>query len=168
MNVADWIIVAVVLISCAIGVWRGFMREAISLATWVIGLWLAWTFSSSVEPMLGGLLSGPDVKVWVARLIILVLVVLAGNLVGFIVTKVVRYSPFGPADRMLGLLFGLLRGALLIGIGVILGELLELDGEPGWKESAILPYTEFLGDWVRGLVNEVDIASGWNGPAGQG
>jgi membrane protein required for colicin V production len=105
--------------------------------------------------MLGGLLSGPQVKVWVARLIILVLVVLAGNVVGFVVTRAVRYSPFGVADRLLGVLFGLLRGALLIGIGVILGELLELDGEPWWKESALLPYTEFLGDWVRALVNEV-------------
>ena len=155
MNGADWIIIAVVVISCLIGLWRGFMREAISLATWIIGLWLAWTFSPSVEPMLGGLLSGPQVKVWVARLIILVLVVLVGNLVGFVVTRAVRYSPFGVADRMLGVLFGLLRGALLVGVGVILGELLELDGEPWWKESALLPYTEFLGDWVRTLVNEV-------------
>jgi membrane protein required for colicin V production len=155
MNGADWIIIAIVVISCLIGVWRGFMREAISLATWIVGLWLAWTFSSSVEPMLGGLLSGPQVKVWVARLIILVLVVLAGNLVGFIVTRAVRYSPFGVADRLLGVLFGLLRGALLIGIGVILCELLELDAEPWWKDSALLPYTDFLGDWVRALVNEV-------------
>jgi membrane protein required for colicin V production len=157
MNGADWILIFVVLISCAIGVWRGFMREAISVATWVIGLWLAWTFSSVVEPALGGLLSGPDVKVWVARLIILVLVVLAGNFVGFVVTKAVRYSPFGAADRMLGLLFGLLRGALLIGIGVILGELVELDTENWWKQSALLPYSDFLGDWVRALVNEVEI-----------
>lgn len=155
MNGADWIIIALVLISCLIGVWRGFMREAISLATWIIGLWLAWNFSSSVEPMLGGLLSGPQVKVWVARLIILVLVVLLGNLVGYVVTRAVRYSPFGVADRLLGVLFGLLRGALLIGIGVILGELLELDGEAWWKESALLPYSDFLGDWVRALVNEV-------------
>ena len=155
MNGADWIIIAIVVISCLIGVWRGFMREAISLATWIIGLWLAWTFSSSIEPMLGGLLSGPQVKVWVARLIILVLVVLAGNLVGYIVTRAVRYSPFGVADRLLGVLFGLLRGALLVGIGVILGELLELDAEPWWKDSALLPYMDFLGDWVRALVNEV-------------
>ncbi|HSD73381.1 MAG TPA: CvpA family protein, partial [Steroidobacteraceae bacterium] len=113
------------------------------------------TFSPSIEPMLGGLLSGPQVRVWVARLIILVLVVLAGNLVGFVVTRAVRYSPFGVADRMLGVLFGLLRGALLIGVGVILGELLELDGEPWWSKSTLLPYSEFLGDWVRALVNEV-------------
>jgi membrane protein required for colicin V production len=144
-----------VLISCLIGLWRGFMREAISLATWIIGLWLAWTFSPAIEPMLGGLLSGPQVKVWVARLIILVLVVLVGNLVGFVVTRAVRYSPFGVADRMLGVLFGLLRGALLVGVGVILGELLELDAEPWWSKSTLLPYTEFLGDWVRALVNEV-------------
>jgi membrane protein required for colicin V production len=155
MNGADWIIIAIVVISCLIGLWRGFMREAISLATWIIGLWLAWTFSPSIEPMLGGLLSGPQVRVWVARLIILVLVVLAGNLVGFVVTRAVRYSPFGVADRMLGVLFGLLRGALLIGVGVILGELLELDGEPWWSKSTLLPYSEFLGDWVRALVNEV-------------
>ncbi len=157
MNGADWIIIAVVAISCLIGLWRGFMREAISLVTWIIGLWLAWTFSSTVEPLLGGLLSGPQVKVWVARLIILVLVVLAGNLVGYVVTRAVRYSPFGIADRLLGVLFGLLRGALLIGIGVILGELVELKNESWWQESALLPYSEFLGEWVRALVNEANI-----------
>jgi membrane protein required for colicin V production len=57
---------------------------------------------------------------------------------------------------MLGVLFGFLRGALLIGIFVILADLVELDGEAWWKESSVLPYTEFLGDWVRALVNEVN------------
>ena len=59
MNGADWFIVGLIVVSSIIGVFRGFMREAISLVTWVLGLWMAWTFSGVVEPHLGGMLAQP-------------------------------------------------------------------------------------------------------------
>lgn len=155
MNGADWFILGLIVVSSVIGILRGFMREAISLVTWIVGLWLAWTFSDVVEPHLGGMLGQPNVKVWVARLIVLVVILLIGTVAGTVVSYVMRHSPFGAADRTLGFFFGLLRGGILVGVAVIFGQTVDLHREGWWKESALLPYAEHVGDWVRHLVDDV-------------
>jgi membrane protein required for colicin V production len=157
MNGADWIIVSVIAISCVIGAWRGFMREAISVAAWVLGIWLAWTFASVLEPHLGGLLAQEQVRVWVARLIILVSVVLLGVVVGFFATRFARYSPFGTTDRILGILFGFVRGAIIVGLFAILARLVQLNEESWWKRSALLPYAAIIGDWMRSIADDVEL-----------
>jgi membrane protein required for colicin V production len=159
MNGADWLIFATVVISCAIGAVRGFMREAVALVTWLLGLWLAWTFADEISPHLGGLLAQPAVRVWVARLIILALVLLLGTVAGMVLAYFVRHSPFGFADRVLGLFFGLLRGGVLVGVAVIVGQLVELNHEKWWDESRFLPYAQYLADWIRQLVDDVDLAA---------
>jgi len=158
MNGADWFILGLIVVSSIIGILRGFMREAISLVTWVLGLWLAWQFSGVVEPHLGGVLGQPTVKVWVARLLILVVVLLIGTLVGTVVSYVMRHSPFGAADRTLGFFFGLLRGVVLVGVAVIFGQTVSLHREAWWADSALLPYAEYIGDWVRTLVDDMETA----------
>ena len=157
MNGADWIILSIIAISSLVGAWRGFMREAISLGAWVLGVWLAWTFAGVLEPHLGGLLAHDQVRVWVARLIILVGVVLLGVVVGFFVTRFAHYSPFGNIDRMLGILFGLLRGAVIVGLFAILGQLVKLDEESWWKRSTLMPYASIVGEWMRSIADDVEL-----------
>ena len=93
MNGADWFIVLLILLSSVIGAMRGLIREGIALVTWLLGLYLAWTFSDVVEPHLGGLLAQDGVRVWVARLVILLVVLLIGTIAGLILQYVVRHSP---------------------------------------------------------------------------
>jgi membrane protein required for colicin V production len=159
MNGADWFIVLLIILSSAIGAMRGLMREAIALVTWLLGLWLAWTFSGVIEPHLGGLLAHDGVRVWVARLIILVGVLLLGSVAGLILQYVVRHSPFGTTDRVFGLFFGMLRGAILVGVIVIVAQLLELDAERWWDESRFLPFGELMADALRQLVDEVKVVA---------
>jgi len=99
MNAIDYFIIGLVLISCLLGLVRGFLREVISLVGWLLGLWLAWKFADKVEPYLGGALAHPAVRMWVARLIILMGVLLLAALVGVILSYFTRHSPFGMADR---------------------------------------------------------------------
>jgi membrane protein required for colicin V production len=155
MNALDWFIIALIVFSSLFGAMRGLAREAIALLAWLLGLWLAWNFSYLVEPDLGGVLAEPGVKVWVARLIILTIVLLLASLVGVILSYFVRHSPFSAADRILGLLFGLLRGVVLVGTGVIVAQLLQLDGESWWRNSQLLPYANVAADVIRHLVNDV-------------
>jgi len=159
MSGADWFIVVLVLLSCVIGAMRGLMREGVALITWILGLYLAWTFAGLVEPHLGGLLAQDGVRVWVARLVILVIVLLIGSVVGLILQYLIRHSPFGTADRFLGFFFGLLRGALLVGVAVIFAQLVELDKERWWSESRFLPYGEVMADTIRTMVDEVKVGT---------
>jgi membrane protein required for colicin V production len=151
---ADVLIVLILLGSTVIGLLRGFVREAVSLAFWIVAIWTAWRFGHYVEPHLGGLLADPKVAPWVGRLVILVLVLLCGWVVGLLLSYLTRSVGLGPLDRVVGLFFGFARGAVLVGLVVIGGELLHLTQEDWWHRSRLVPYGEMVGDRLRGMVGE--------------
>ncbi len=154
MNTTDYVIIVAILISAISGALRGFLREAVALGAWFIALFLAWHFSDLIEPHLGGLLAGSAVKPWAARVIIVLLVLLLGAFVGATLGHFVRLSIFSGMDRLLGFAFGLLRGFVLLGVFVILGQLLRLDGERWWNHSRLIPYGESIANGLRMLVGE--------------
>jgi len=154
MTGADSFLILVLFGSTVVGVLRGFVREAVSLVFWVIAIWAAWKLGPLVEPHLGGLLADPNVAPWVGRLVVLVLVLLLGWLVGMLLSHFTRSLGLGVMDRVLGLLFGLLRGLVLVGLLIIGGELLHLNQEAWWHRSELVPYGETIGDWLRAMVGE--------------
>jgi membrane protein required for colicin V production len=154
MNPTDYVVILAVLVSAIIGAVRGFLREAVALATLIVAIFLAWTFADSLAPHLGGLLTGPQVSLWAARVIIFFVVMLAGMGVAALLSYFVRLSLFSGMDRFLGFVFGLLRGAVLVGIFVIVAQLLRLDGEPWWTKSKLMPYGESVASGLRALVGE--------------
>src|SRR5580658_966710 len=105
MLITDYVVMAAVVIAALVGVARGFLREAIALVTWIFALVLAGHYADLIEPHLGGLLAGALVKPWVARLIILALVLLIGALIGALADHFVRLSIFSGVDRLLGFVF---------------------------------------------------------------
>jgi membrane protein required for colicin V production len=151
---ADVLLGLVLLGSTVIGLLRGFVREAVSLVFWMVAIWAAWKFGPIVEPHLGGLLAAPSVAPWVGRLVILVLVLLVGWVVGMLMSFFTRSLGLGVMDRILGLLFGILRGMVLVGLLIIGAELLHLNQEPWWNRSALIPFGETVGDWLRAMVGE--------------
>jgi membrane protein required for colicin V production len=154
LTAADVLIVVILLGSTIIGLLRGFVREAASLVFWILAIWAAWKFGPAVEPHLGGLLTDPNVAPWVGRLVILVLVLLLGWVIGMLLSYFTRSLGLGVMDRVLGLLFGILRGLVLVGLMTICGELLHLNQEEWWGRSKLVPYGETVGDWLRAMVGE--------------
>jgi membrane protein required for colicin V production len=140
LHIADYLIIATVIISGTVGLVRGLLREAIALITWIVAAFVAWHFAGVLEPHLGGLLKQDAVRPWVARLILFLAVLLLGHTIGAILGYFVRLSLFTGIDRFLGLLFGLLRGVVIVGAAVIVCEIVRLDTESWWHESVLLPY----------------------------
>jgi membrane protein required for colicin V production len=152
MNTADYLLIAVIALSAIVGAVRGFLREAIALGAWILALFVAWHFSDVIEPHLGGLLAAHYVRPWAARVIIVALILLFGAGLGAIVGHYARLSIFSGLDRFLGFLFGAARGVVLIGVFVILGRLLKLDGEIWWRHSMLIPYGDSVANGLRVLV----------------
>jgi len=140
LNTADYLIIATLVISATVGLLRGLLREVIALVTWLVAAFVAWHFAGSLEPHLGGLLANDGVRPWAARFILFVAVLLLGHAIGVTVGYFVRVSLLRGLDRFLGLVFGLLRGALIVGAAVLVCEVVRLDTEPWWHESALMPY----------------------------
>ncbi len=154
MNGADIVICVVMLVSILAGLWRGFVREAISLVFLVGGIFAAWQIGPSVEPYLGGYLAQAAVRPWVARLLVFIVVLIAGAIVGALGSYLMRSAGLGFVDRMIGLLFGALRGAIAVGLLVMFGELVHLNHESWWSRSRLIPYGQMVGGWVRTLTGE--------------
>jgi len=154
MTPADYVILAVVALSALIGLARGFLREAISLATWIIALWAAWHYSDALAPHLGGALATEPYGTWASRTLIALGILIVGTLLGITVGNFVRVSLFSGFDRFLGFLFGLLRGGLVLGVAVIVATTLRLDGEYWWKQAKLIPYAETAGDALRIVVGD--------------
>jgi len=105
MNIADYVLIAIILISAIVGALRGFLREAVSVVSWLLALFLAWHFSGALEPHLGTLLAQyPQARTWVARSIIVLVVLLVGALVGGLLGQfctAVHLQRHGPVSRCL-------------------------------------------------------------------
>ena len=157
MNLTDYLVILAVIASAVVGAWRGLLREAVALAAWVIALFLAWHFSDLIAPHLGGLMSDSEVRPWAARVIIVLLVLLLGAGVGAALAHFVRLSIFSGMDRLLGFAFGVLRGFVLLGVFVILGQLLRLQDENWWRHSMLIPYGQSIANGLRMLVGEERI-----------
>jgi membrane protein required for colicin V production len=153
MTTVDYLLTGAVLLSMLFGSVRGFLRESVALLGWLVGLWLAWRYSGIVEPYLGGALADTPLQVWVARIIVLLAVVMAGWLLGSLLNYIVQRSGLTlGVDRLLGAVFGLVRGAVIVGFAVMLGQAAELDDEPWWRSSRLLPLGENMADVLRGYV----------------
>lgn len=150
MNLVDYLIIVVLLASMALGAIRGFVREAVGLLSWLGGVWLAWRYAPLLEPHLGGAIGEPPASTWAARVLILIAVLLAGWLVAAILGYLLRHSGLSIlVDRLLGLVFGMLRGAVVVAIFVLLGRFVELERVEWWKESNLLPYASELAGWIQ-------------------
>jgi membrane protein required for colicin V production len=154
MIAVDYIILAIVIISAVMGLVRGLLREAIAVITWFLAIVLAWMFGPSLEPLLGGVLEGSPLRIWAARTIIFVGVLLLGGALSVIVTNFVRVSMFAGMDRFLGFVFGIIRGVVIVGAFTIAVQALRMDEDPSWQRSKLMPYAAGVADALRGIVGE--------------
>jgi len=148
MVIVDYILLTAFVVSVGIGFFRGFFREALSLANWLLALWLAWRFSGVLDPVLASV-SSPALKLWLGRILVFLGVLLAGALIGHLLVVLVRKAGLSGTDRALGMVFGAGRGVLVAGVLVIAFQLLEMDREPWWQESVIVPRTAELTRTIR-------------------
>jgi len=147
MLTIDYIILAAFLISVIVGVFRGFVREALSLVTWIAALWIALNYSQLLESMLGAI-SSPALRLWAARLLMFLLVLIAGGLLNSLIAILISKTGLSGTDRVLGMLFGAGRGVLVVGIIVMTFQLMELDKEPWWQDSRLVTVCEPVASWL--------------------
>jgi len=154
MSTFDYILLGMVLVSGLVGVLRGLIREALSLVIWVAALWCAARFGAQAARLFATALDDPLWQLWAGRLTLFVGVLFAGSVVAWIITYFVRRSVITGTDRVLGMMFGVARGAVLAGILVLALDLGGFAAEPWWRESKLLPYAAAVGAELRDVAEE--------------
>lgn len=148
MNWADYVILAVLFISVLIGLARGLISEVLSLVIWVAAFWLAWLFGPVVARYFEGSVSLPTARMAIGYGLCFVAVLLAGALLRFMISRLVSSTGLGGVDRLFGMMFGLVRGVLIVSAVVFLLGFTPLPNEPLWRESAMLPQFAAPAAWL--------------------
>ncbi len=151
MPIIDIIVAIALITSIVIGFVRGFVKEFISIATLVIAIWGALYFGPVVGGLSEGWLSSDELQTWFGRILVFGIVLLVGGLLGWGISKLVRLSLLSSLDRLLGSLFGVLRGILVVALFVIGGQFSGFDNDEWWLQSRLLPHFEAVADWIKVL-----------------
>jgi membrane protein required for colicin V production len=149
MPIIDIIIAVAVVLSVIVGFARGFVKEALAIATLLFAIWAALYFGPAAGALSESWLQGQELQTWFGRVLVFFVVVVIGGLIQWFVSKAIKLSPLGGIDRLAGSLFGLLRGLLLAAIFILAGEFMGFDNEDWWQESALIPQLEVLADWIE-------------------
>jgi membrane protein required for colicin V production len=149
----DYVILGVIGLSTIISLVRGFVREALSLVVWVFAFWVAWTFFRELAGHLG-VFSVPSVRLGVAFAILFIATLIVGALVNYLIGQLVDKTGLSGTDRLIGMLFGAARGALLVAVLVLLAGLTPFPEDPWWQESSLLGHFQELATWLKGLLPE--------------
>ncbi len=149
MNWFDFAILAVIGLSTLIGIWRGFVREALSLGGWVLAFWLAFTFSAALSEWMAGHIGDATLRYVIAFAVILVVVLILAGVLTALIGTLVDATGLKGTDRSIGLIFGAARGALLVAIVVLLASLTTIPQEAWWQSSRLVgPFTE-MAAWLH-------------------
>lgn len=149
MNWADWIIVAILVISVLMGLWRGLVREAVSLIVWIAAITAAIMFGAQVAAMYGDWVSLPSARIALGYATVFILVLIVGGLIGWLISRIVQGTGLGGTDRVLGIGFGLLRGGLVVAALVLVLGYTPMPRDPWWQESQLIPRFEPAAIWLR-------------------
>ncbi len=136
MTAFDYVILALIVLSAGIGLWRGVIREVFALGAWVVAIICAVLFGQTVALALplGGQAAWLQSLAGYALVFVGVFIVL--SVLGFLFTKMVRAVGLSFIDRALGMMFGVLRGALIAVLLVLVAGATGLPQADWWKESA--------------------------------
>jgi len=142
MTVVDIVVIFVIFLSALFSLIRGFVKEAISLATWIIAIWLAATFAPKLAAALPNSLESEAVRQAVGFGVLFVLTLMVGALVNMLVAQVVKKTGLSSADRIFGVAFGILRGGLIVIVFVVIGGMTPLPEADWWQSSVLLQWFE--------------------------
>jgi len=154
----DVVILALIALSAILSLFRGFVKEALALASWLVALWVSMTFYEDLAAWLAQWITLPSGQKIVAFAALFITVLLLGALVNYLASRLVSHTGLTGTDKLLGIIFGVARGGLIIAILVLLAGLTPVPQDPWWQESRFLGYFEEFALWIRNFLPS-DVAS---------
>ncbi len=154
MNWVDYAILIIMTLSAIISIWRGFMREVLSLLGWIAAFWVALAFGDGVADRLVNHIETPSVRLGAAFALLFVVTLMIAGVVNFLIGRLIENTGLTGTDRMLGVFFGAARGIAIVTALVLAAGLTPLPADPWWSESLFVGHFQDLAVWIRGMLPE--------------
>lgn len=155
VNWVDYGIIALLGISVLVSLWRGFIREALSLIIWVAAISLSVYFFVPLSELLFANITIIVLRVTLSFVIILLSVLIIGGIASYFIGRLIKFTGFATTDRMVGVLFGLARGAVVIGLAILMFTPTPLAKDKQWQQSKLIPHFQPLSEPLALWMGEV-------------
>ena len=154
----DLTIIAIILVSMLFGLVRGFVKESISLASWILSGFIAIRYFSPLSEILLPYFESPTLRSGIAFAALFVITLIIGAIVNFMASQMVSKTGLSGTDKTLGMIFGMARGAFIIALLVLLADFTPMPNESWWQASFMIGYFTEMADWIKTMLPQ-DIAS---------
>ncbi|CAG0991159.1 Colicin V production protein [Methylophilaceae bacterium] len=131
----DYAVLAVIGISVLLSIMRGFVRETLALASWLIAFIVARQYTADLVPLLPEAIPGEALATLAAFLILFLSTLLLCSLLAVALSQIFKKVGLGWLDRGLGALFGLIRGVFVVGLVVLLAGLTSIPKDSRWRNA---------------------------------
>ena len=147
MEYADYVILGIIAISILVGAIRGFIKEAFSLAVWAAAFLVAFQYSGDLALQLENHIELPSARASLAFAGLFLSVLLVGGLLTFLIGKLVEKTGLSGTDRLLGGIFGGVRGLILVLVLMLVAGLTPVPQDPWWQQSRSIQSLMPLAEW---------------------
>ncbi len=145
----DYVVLAIIGISVLLSIMHGLVRELLALASWVVAFIVAQLFAADVAPLLPDAIPNPSLRLLAAFLAVFLTALLLMTLLAILVSSLVRRVGLGAVDRLLGAVFGLVRGLAIVTVVVLLAGLTVLPRQPAWRHAMLSAPLEELANAIK-------------------
>lgn len=153
----DIAILLVILLSGLISLVRGFVKESISLATWLAAGFIALAYHQVLSEILLPYLESPTISLAAAFAILFVATLIVGAIINYMISQLVSKTGLSGTDKTLGVVFGIARGVLIIALLVLFAEFTPIPEEAWWQESTMIEHFTTVAVWIRDVL-PADVA----------
>jgi len=155
LTTLDYFAIGILVVSAVVGLWRGFFREIIALVAWFAAAWLAYHFCNYLATeWLSAFIPNEAARLASAFLLIFVAVLITAGLLARAFQSLLSSAGLTLVDRFFGLIFGFVRGALVLVVLSTLGALTGAQQTKAWQASAIRPVLEQGAGLIRSWLPE--------------
>ena len=149
----DWAMLVIVGISSLISIKRGFVREALSLLGWVVALVVSRMFVDELAALLANVVESPQWRVGLSFTILFGGTLVCFALFNHLVNEFIRMTGLSGLDRVLGMIFGIIRGLILVVVILSIGRIFAFDDL--WSKSEFVSYFDPVIEMAGQLVKDL-------------
>lgn len=142
MTIFDYVVIGIVGLSLLFGLWRGVVGEIIALMAWITGVLAAIEFGGLAGQRFFSGIADPSIRMLAGCVLVFVGVLLAMSIVSWAGRKMVKALGLSISDRLLGMIFGLVRGVLVTMVLVGLGGMTAAPKQTWWRDAMLSPPLE--------------------------
>ena len=137
MTVFDYIVLGIFLVSIVLSIIRGFVRETLSIAGWIVAFIIAGAYTSYFEQFLPAEITGETLRFSIAFVLAFLSVLLMTALVTMLLSALIKGIGLGFIDRLLGSVFGFLRALIIVTLIVLIAGLTTIPNQVFWQQAVL-------------------------------